>query len=221
MRETRKIVVLNTILLLVTLCSCFGRGTRLPAEAQNAAAPTEDPCESIQLRQMIRSLGSSDEKQQRDTRAAILNVANRSAALRKCVITKLVAVAAKPRTCADLFNSQGSFSRWEEADDILGNLKAEEAIDTLIKNLDCSRGVSLSVDTFPAAKAIVQIGEPALTQLGYALKDKRPALRWAAVLALHRIGGEKAKALLKQAAVSEKDKRVSSTIVSALQNWKR
>jgi HEAT repeat protein len=74
--------------------------------------------------------------------------------------------------------------------DLLGDLRATEAIDILVRNLNETgqNGIVISLHYRPVASAIAAIGAPAIPRLIVALSDEDRGIRWEAASTLARIG---------------------------------
>jgi hypothetical protein len=108
------------------------------------------------------------------------------------------------------------------AAEILGELKATSAIDTLIAQLDYTDGiVGLSLSPFPAAQAIIKIGQPAVPALVGTLSSARSAGRLNAARALGEIGGSLATEALRRKLPTETDTQVQFYILAALSRLAR
>ncbi len=111
------------------------------------------------------------------------------------------------------------YKQWRPVVELLGTIRAVEAIDYLIECLDCNTGLfSLSPDTFPATRAIIRIGDQAIPALSRAIEDRTPLERYLAAVALTEIGGEKARAIVEKAARREKDKELAIDFRNLLKN---
>ena len=80
--------------------------------------------------------------------------------------------------------------RWILAVDLLGYLRATEAIDALVANLDHTgeNGIMSSIHFAPVNRALDNIGKPAVPQLIQALGSDQEEIRFQAALTLARIG---------------------------------
>jgi len=99
-------------------------------------------------------------------------------------------------------------------------LKATEALDLLIANIDFTDGWSASISEhhFPALAAILRIGQPAIPKLQIALNnDSKPHRRKFAAFGIAYIGGAQAKTALKGAMSGENDPCVKNFLKVSLQ----
>ena len=90
----------------------------------------------------------------------------------------------------------------------------------MIDNLAFNDGkTSFGIGHYPATKAIVKFGAQAVPKLAMALREKPPDTRTMAAVALHAIGGEKAKLILEETLKTEKDEGVATRIRNVLIGW--
>jgi HEAT repeat protein len=173
-----------------------------------------------QVKTWIQTLRSPDEGKREAAKNEIIALSGRSPESRQYTIKELIKVVAVPGGRAELIESPQRFSEWREAINILGTLRATEAIDVLIDCLDCNNGSSgLGPGRYPATVAIIKTGEEAIPKLTVALEQKPEGIRFMAVQALYSIGGEKAKGVLETASRKESNKQMLSVIRGALRNW--
>lgn len=147
----------------------------------------------------------------------LLRVSRSSPQSRTEVVGRLLGVLDDPRA------QEIRYSRaWYASAEILGDLRAEEAIEPLVRHLDYSNGVTgLSVSNLPAVSALIKIGKAAVPALSVALTDSTPSKRLAAARALGGIGGADSSAALKAASKAEQDKTVQFYIAQALKRTKQ
>ncbi len=144
----------------------------------------------------------------------LLEIANESTESRTTVIKALIKVVDKPRAKKRFMISH----QWLTAIDVLGRLKATEAIDVLTKNINETDPGLTMVYVFhgPAVVALAQIGEPAVPRLVKALSRKKAAVRRESAYTLGLIGGSDAERALEKALKKEKNKDVIHFIKAAL-----
>jgi len=213
----RKFFRLQLMSFLVSLAVCIGANGR-------TLHVSTDVCH--EAGSLIGKLRSADQRKRERAKRLIVIFAGRSSSARECVIDRTVKIVSEVSTSADrgvelFWKSPSRFEEWSGATDILGTLKAPQAIDPLIDCLDCNDGrFGLGIGRFPATKAIIRFGSQAVPKLEAALQQKPPGIRIMIVQALHAIGGEKAKLILLEALKSETDKSVVDTIRNVLLSWK-
>jgi hypothetical protein len=105
-------------------------------------------------------------------------------------------------------NQYKNFAFWQHGASLLADLKATEALDLLIANIDITDGWSASVSqsNLPALAAILKIGTPAIPKLQITISnDPVPRRRKFAAFAVAYIGGRQARNVLKTALPREAD----------------
>jgi hypothetical protein len=105
-------------------------------------------------------------------------------------------------------NQYENFFLWVHGASLLAELKATEALDLLIANIDFTDGWSASISErhLPALAAILRIGQPAIPKLQIVLtNDPESHRRKFAAFCIAYIGGDQAKKALKGALPHEKD----------------
>src|SRR5215510_6137568 len=153
-----------------------------------------------EMNQALRDLYSTKDRVRSKSGEKFRAMAKRSPAARNQVIRALSKVLDDPKA---------NFLTRYDAAEILGELNPAEAVDTLIQHLDINNGtVGLSLSHFPALKAVVAVGKPAVPKLARALLDSKPSIRGYAALALGVIKGSQAKKALERALETEKDEEV-------------
>jgi PBS lyase HEAT-like repeat len=134
---------------------------------------------------------------QQNVHDSLLSIAGQTPEARAEVIEALLQVMEDPQA-----RGESSIDyRWTVAVDVLGELKATEAIDLLIKNLDQTgqNDVCISLSYHPVARALARIGEPAIPQLMEVwANSSNDEIRHQAEVALVNIG-EPAKAKMQEA----------------------
>lgn len=123
---------------------------------------------------------------QRDVHDSLLRIANQTPESRSEVIEALLQILEDPQS------REGNpiAYRWTTAVEALGELRATEAIDILIKNLDQTgqNDEVISKNYRPVAQSIATIGEPAIPQLIGALSHSNEVIRFEAASTLASIG---------------------------------
>jgi hypothetical protein len=115
-------------------------------------------------------------------------------------------------------NQYENYFLWQHGASLLAELKATEALDLLIANIDITDGLSTSLSHCPALVAILRIGEPAILKLQTVLsQDAEPVRRNFAALAIAYIGGGQARRALTTALPSETDPCVKNFLRVSLQ----
>lgn len=156
----------------------------------------------------LRLLRSSDQQDRATAMTRLKALAQASSVDRLNIIHSLINALGDPRA---------DFDTRRACMNLLGDLKATEAIDVLVKHLTDLQGITgLSETWYPAVKALHKIGPPAIPALSKALSDPDPKTRKYAAEALILIDGKAAQERLEQALKTEQDSEVLSTIESGL-----
>ena len=176
--------------------------------------------EAFQIKAQLDELRSSNQNEREKARKAILEFSTKSADARLYIIKALIRIAKVPNGNAELMKSNERFWEWKESVDILGIMKATEAIDVLMECLDCNNTApGLAPEWYPATKAIIKIGTDAIPKLTEAMRHKSPSVRFMAAQALFAIGGDRSKDALEKALLIEKDGRIAFMIKAMLRDW--
>lgn len=126
-----------------------------------------------------------------------------------------MALATNPAT-----NNYENYFLWLHGASLLADLKATEALDLLVSNLDLSDGWSTSISEahLPALVAVLKIGLPAIPKLQIVLSsDSQAHRRNFAALAIAYIGGSQARRALINAFRGETDPCVKNFLRISLQ----
>lgn len=214
-------LLLSAIALLV---SCVGFSTthknslgvddRVPLKSQ------EEQKDFSQVESWIRNLRSNDAAEREAAKNEIITFSAKSPEARQYTIKELLPIVKVSEGPTELWKSQPRFFEWKEATDILGTIKATEAIDVLIDCLDCNNGPSdLGPGRYPATLAIIKMGDQAIPKLAFALEEKTLGVRYRAAQALYLIGVDSAKAVLEKAVRNNKNAQTTNVIKAFLRNW--
>lgn len=142
----------------------------------------------------------------------LIRIASRSAVARRAVIAALIGVLKDESAWAGHVPHT-----WLSAAHLLARLKATEALDLLIPQLDNPlTPLSVFNGVLPVVRIVSKMGTSAVPSLEPALGDPKPSIRRAAAIALGRIGGQHAEVVLTRALTIEKDDTVLGEIRSAL-----
>jgi hypothetical protein len=208
--------LISSIALIVFCVATNGR-------AFCATSVSTDKCD--EAGSLVLNLGSANHKKQEKAKESILVFASRSPGSRQCVIRAMLKIvnevnATRGKGFLLAAKHPKRYAEWIQATDILGTMKATEALDALIASLDYNNGATdFGIGHFPATKAIVKFGDQVIPNLETALKEKPPSIRVMAAQALRAIGGEKARLILVKALENETDKYVADTIRDMLLSW--
>jgi|SoiMethySBSTD1v2_1073268.scaffolds.fasta_scaffold138474_4 hypothetical protein len=175
--------------------------------------------ESPSVATVLEQLSSGNYDITSKARHVLLNIAYRSADCRQAVIRALIAAMDEPEL--DFERQPLKYNLWREGSELLGELKAIEALDLLISHLDLTNGFHSSSMVFqPAILGVRQMGVAAIPKLAVALRQSsKPRIRLAAVYCLTDIGGTAALVVLKEARDSETNSCVSNFIKVSLNTF--
>jgi len=167
----------------------------------------------------IDALSSESASERESAQIALLHISKVSPDSRNELIHVLSNRLAKTQDCADVLFNPVQFAEWKELTNLIGILKITEVLDILIEQMECTQAESLSLDAYPATKAVVAMGVEAVPKLSNALaKGRRVGVRFMAADALFYIGGKEARAALKRASKVE-EPYVRRNINYLLSRW--
>jgi HEAT repeat protein len=153
------------------------------------------------------SIGRSFSETLEIAHAQLVIIANESPESRRSVIAALIPVLNDPKKEFDL----AEVERWRIAVGILGELKATEAIDDLVRNINWTSYESRPHPHPPVRTALVRIGKPAVARLLRALlSDPNEFFRGEVSEALSEIGEPSVEGLLEVLAGSVASARVGA-----------
>jgi hypothetical protein len=175
--------------------------------------------DSGEIREALMKLATGEYTQIEQARNTLLGYSKRSPACRKEVVRALMEMMDKPNL--DLRSDVPTYIVWREGSQLLGELRATEALDLLISHLDMTNDFySTSMVYQPAILGVRQMGEVAIPKLAVALRESpKPGIRMAAVYCLTSIGGPAALDVLKLAQTSKTDKCVARLIDISLSTF--
>jgi HEAT repeat protein len=148
-------------------------------------------------------------------RDSLLASASSSVQCRRKILTALI--AAMQQSPVGAAAEDRKYTLFHNAERVLAQLKATEAVDVLMANLTLTDGMSISIGHFPAVLALIDIGQPAIPKLEVVLnKDPEWSRRKFAAFCIASIGGTRARRSLATALPAEKDACVSEFLRSSL-----
>jgi len=201
-------VVLSTVVLGLTSANPEGLTRHREKEPQNPP-----------LDKLLHDLRFGNESERSAAKAILVEQSNKSVTARATLIKALLPSIKGPNRSVEFMRNPDLYKQWRPVVELLGTIKAVEAIEDLIECLDCNTGLFLlSPDAFPATRTIIRIGDQAIPVLSRAIEDRSPLEKYLAAVALIEIGGEKAQAIVEKAARREKDKELASTFRILLKN---
>jgi hypothetical protein len=158
----------------------------------------------------IRKLGGSY-FEANDAKRVLLNTSKESPECRSQIITAVV--AAMHKSNLDIAKDQASADLWRYGSQLLGEMKAAEALDFLISHLDLNDGEwSVTMTHQPVLGGIIQMGKIAVPKLRVVLRSEDPKLRRDAVYCLSFIGGTQALRTLQESLRTERDRCLKNFI---------
>jgi len=167
----------------------------------------------------VKQLSSGDYDQTLHARNTLLNVAHESDACKQAIVRALIVAMDQPNL--DFERHISNYYLWREGSQLLGELRAVEALDLLISHLDLTNGFHSSSMAFqPAILGVRQMGQAAIPKLAVALqKHAKPSIRLAAAYCLTDIGGVAAMNSLKRAKERESNSCVANFIQVSLKTF--
>ena len=204
----RRIFVVTFSLVIVF---AFMGGAIDPVDARTSETIREPvssaPCfHDTELRESIATLKQQGGADVAKVSESLLTKARSANGCRIQVVQALISSMAQATN--PTANQYENFFLWLHAGSLLADLKATEALDLLIANIDFTDGWSASISEshFPALAAILRIGQPAIPKLQNVLSnDSESGRRKFAAFCLAYIGGGQAKMALKSALPRESD----------------
>lgn len=141
-------------------------------------------------------------------RLRLMNSARLSSKCRRQVIDTIIEAMDKPQL--DVYRD---FHLWRHGSRLLGDLKATEGLDLLIKHLSFTDGMSINTAHYPAMLSVMKIGQPAIPKLGVALRQNADSsYRFNAVFCIAQIGGPRAIQELRSSLAAESNSCVHKFI---------
>jgi hypothetical protein len=193
-----------------------GRGA-----ARDAQVPLPAACLSPEdASDAVRKLSSGVWSQIKQAREFFLHKSGESETCRAEAISTLMRAMDKPDL--DFMGNEESYHLWLYGAELLGDLKAAEAIDFLVAHLGLidDASYSMSMRHQPALLGLIHMGEIAIPKLDEVLRHNPDwQRRHNAVYCIATIGGPQAVNSLSQALSSESDKCVSRFIRISLDSF--
>jgi HEAT repeat protein len=216
---------LPVLTLTLTLTACVGLG--ITRGGSDSGVPTGAPAvlaaqdDSRPLRQWLSSLRSPDDKERAAAKEALVAAAGKPGPARQYVVGELLKLVAVGDWREEFLRSPNRYREWKEAVDIVGTIRAAEALDTLVACLECNNGMSgLGPGRFPAVMAVVKFGDEAVPRLAQALRQKTPTTRFRVAQALYVIASDSSREALSAALRETKDRQFAAELRELLRNWK-
>jgi hypothetical protein len=219
-------------LAFLTAASCSNSATSVTADPQVKPRVTQTTgCLSEdEVAMKLAAITKSDYQKANQIKESLLNESQKSSVCRQALIESVVRTMDRPLSSnADKAEQADRFNIWRAGADVLGYLKATEAVDFLVDHLGFTTGpFSMMMSQQPALHAVTAIGESAIPKLSDTLRHHPNwKMRLDAVYCISFIGGPSAVRALKEALPSESDVCVKpfievsiKTLDNDQQKWK-
>lgn len=213
-------LVSSGVSIAVLMATALGIESRRPASevarpARGNHLPLQSCLSDSEISMAVRTLSHGRYEDQQKAVARLKADAVRSTTCRKRVITSVMSAMDQPNV--DLTGGTPQFFVWHYGTQLLGELKATEALDLLISNLDRHDGSGFPFNHYPALGGVIQMGEIALPRLQAVLTENQNHFtRRLTVFCVALIGGQTAHQILRQALERETDPCVATCIRASL-----
>jgi HEAT repeat protein len=166
----------------------------------------------------VRTLSVGSQLEVDKATVTLLNTARKSQDCRSKIVAGLVAEMDKPNL--DLKHNRTDYYLWRYGAPILGELRAYEAVDLLIRQLETNDGLwSSTMVHQPALNGLIRMGPLAIPKLStIVLESPDPHARRDAVFCIASIGGLPASVALKKVLPSQSDPCVSHFVRVSIEN---
>ena len=189
-------------------------------EARTVESETGMTCPSDrEIAHAIRKLASGKSAEIASARTTFLKASSQSSACRTEIIEALIKAMDRPNL--DFNRDTDSYYLWRFGADLLGDLRAAEALDLLISHLtQRSAFFSSSMNHQPALRGVIKMGSIAVPKLAEVLRhNSDPKRRYSAIYCIATMGGVSAIAVLREALVSEADPYAKRLIQASLESF--
>lgn len=211
------VLFLAVIALTISITSRVNskEGAEIYQVSTASSVLAQDCLPDTELSAYVRTLSSGRYADQQAAVDSLKTNATRSNKCREQVIKTLILVMDQPSL--DLTGGTPQFYLWHYGTRLLGELKAVEALDLLIRNFDLHDGTAFPLNHHPALVGAIEMGEAALPKLEAVLKDDPdPLTRRYAVFCIAQIGGRSSYRILSKSLKRESDTCVLSCIRASL-----
>lgn len=216
-----KLTSVLSIVVLATVWVCIGwTDLTFKNEARTVASKTRMRCLSDrEIVHAIRKLASGKSSEIASARTTLRNASSQSSACRTEIIEALIKAMDRPNL--NFNRDTESYYLWRFGADLLGDLRAIEALDLLISHLtQQSAFFSSSMNYQPALRGVIKMGSIAVPKLAEVLRhNPDPKMRYSAIYCIATIGGVSAIAVLREALVSEADPCAKRLIQASLDSF--
>ena len=220
MHERQPLWLLVTIAMSIISVVLIVNGRHSPNVTQLASQTLPKNCLTDgEVSYALASLSFGKYQEQQQAVARLKGNALRSTVCREYVIRRLMLAMDQPKL--DLTGGTPQFFIWHYGTQLLGQLKAVEALDLLIANFHLHDGSGFPFNHYPALAGVIDMGEVALPKLRIVLQEHSDRFtRRLAVFCIAQIGGRSADAILKEAVNTEPDPCVASCIQATLKEFR-
>lgn len=194
--------------------------TRRGKSSEFGAKMTSAKCMSAEdISNALQKFTSENASEIDQARTLLLGKARESEQCRVDVITALMKAMDRPDL--DFRHDNDSYYLWLYGAQLLGDLKATEALDLLISHLGLTAGFfSSSMNHMPALKGVIKMGAVAIPKLDEVMRhNPDPDMRFYAVYCIATIGGPSAISSLRGALDTESDECVRRSIHVSLDSF--
>lgn len=204
--------------------------TALPAEITRPASEQAQPAlgyhiplqgclSDSEVAMAVRTISQGRYEDQQQAVARLKADAGRSTICRGQVIASVMSAMDQPNV--ELTVGTPPFFLWHYGTQLLGELKATEALDLLIANFNRHDGSGFPFDHYPALGGVIIMGEIAMPRLQTALREHPDRFtRRLTVFCIALIGGRSAHQILTRALKDETDPCVASCIKASITAFK-
>jgi HEAT repeat protein len=231
----RPSLILSSLLLLLLLAAFFAQrrgesnnagglnhgSNRVTAEARKHT--------DAELELLLAGLSSADTDKREGAKKALIAQAKESEERRQAVVRALLERLDRPDVRSQLLYPSFSYL-WASGAEVLCVLRASEAVDFLVRCIDCGAITEPASSTYhhrPAIRALIGMGRIAIPQLSQALYDSKQEVRFYTAFCLGNIGGggvgvEETRAALVRALETETDPDVRVEIeasIATIDRW--
>lgn len=180
----------------------------------------QEQAQDDRLRELIETLRSTKKDERIGAQRKILELSRGDITFRNSAVRSLISIVENEKRSVLLCPDE-CYQEWRMAVETLGAMNAVEATDTLAKRITVNNGsFGLGIAWFPAATALVQIGEPAIPELKNRLLGSQSELeRKLYIDTLHAIRTPAARNSLEDILQSTRRKDIKQAIRQVLRNW--
>lgn len=207
-------------LAFLTAASCSNLATFYTGNSQDKppspSAQTNGCLSPDEIAVKLVAITESNAQKAGEIKESLLNESQKSSMCRQALIESVVRTMDQP--LSSFKDKADRFNIWRAGADVLGYLKATEAVDFLVAHLDFSSGIfSTTMSQQPALHAVQEIGESAVPKLSEVIRQHPDwRMRMYAVYCISGIGGKAAERALQEALPSESDPCVKPFIQASI-----